>query len=179
MQIKNFIILSTITVLILGTILHFTYEWFGNNEIVGLFSATNESTWEHLKLIFFPMLLVTIIGYFTVGENISCYWCARTISVIISMLLTIIIFYTYEGVLGYNIGWVNILIFVVAVIIGEFVSYKLLNSVPVCGWKVPIVVLAVFTVLFFVFTQNPPEIGLFESPEEEEVREKDLSDVKE
>ena len=41
---------------VLGVLLHFTYEWSGNNPIVGLFSATNESTWEHLKLLFFPML---------------------------------------------------------------------------------------------------------------------------
>ena len=45
---------------VLGVLLHFTYEWSGDNAVVGLFSAVNESTWEHLKLLFFPFLLLTI-----------------------------------------------------------------------------------------------------------------------
>lgn len=49
---------------ILGTLLHFTYEWSQNNAIVGLFSAVNESTWEHLKLLFFPMLFLTLFELF-------------------------------------------------------------------------------------------------------------------
>lgn len=48
---------------ILGVLLHFTYEWSNDNPAVGLFSAVNESTWEHLKLIFFPMLLLTMIEF--------------------------------------------------------------------------------------------------------------------
>ena len=50
--------------LVLGTLLHFTYEWSGENLFVGSFSAVNESVWEHLKLVFFPMLITTIIIYF-------------------------------------------------------------------------------------------------------------------
>ena len=48
---------------VLGVLLHFTYEWSGDNAVVGLFSAVNESTWEHLKLLFFPFLLRVIEAY--------------------------------------------------------------------------------------------------------------------
>ena len=63
MQNKNRIIYITgyIAVAILGTLLHFVYEWSGSNMIVGLFSSTNESTWEHMKLAFYPMLIFSII----------------------------------------------------------------------------------------------------------------------
>jgi len=37
--------------------------------LIASFSAVNESVWEHLKLLFFPMLLTTIIGYFYIGKN--------------------------------------------------------------------------------------------------------------
>ena len=57
-------IVVTIVSIILGTILHFTYEVLEENIVVGAFSAVNESVWEHLKLIFFPMLIVAIIEYF-------------------------------------------------------------------------------------------------------------------
>ena len=68
--ILNFQIISTIFSMILGTLLHFTYNWSNNNLLVGVFSAVNESTWEHLKLLFFPMLITTILGYFYIGNNI-------------------------------------------------------------------------------------------------------------
>ena len=68
MLLKNkflrFQIFSLFFTYVLGTILHFTYEWSNENSIVALFSAVNESTWEHLKLLFFPMLITIIIGYF-------------------------------------------------------------------------------------------------------------------
>ena len=60
----KFQIISTIFVIIFGTLLHFTYNWSNNNSLIGAFSAVNESTWEHLKLLFFPMLITIIIGYF-------------------------------------------------------------------------------------------------------------------
>lgn len=55
MQVKTRLnLFRFIFISILGVLLHFTYEWSGDNPAVGLFSAVNESTWEHLKLIFFP-----------------------------------------------------------------------------------------------------------------------------
>ena len=60
-KIIRFQIFSVIFTWILGTILHFLYEWSGDNKIIASFSAVNESTWEHLKLVFFPMLITTIV----------------------------------------------------------------------------------------------------------------------
>ncbi len=42
---------------ILGTLSHFLYGWSGSRVLVGLFAPVNESVWEHMKLLFFPMLL--------------------------------------------------------------------------------------------------------------------------
>ena len=55
-KIIRFQIFSVIFTWILGTILHFLYEWSGDNKIIASFSAVNESTWEHLKLVFFPTI---------------------------------------------------------------------------------------------------------------------------
>ena len=48
----------------LGTLLHFMYEWSGKNSLVALFSNVNESTWEHLKLLFYPAFIFAIIQSF-------------------------------------------------------------------------------------------------------------------
>ena len=49
-KILRFPIFSGIFVMILGTLLHFTFEWSRNSSFVASFSAVNESTWEQLKL---------------------------------------------------------------------------------------------------------------------------------
>ena len=59
-KVRNWQITAVLFTLIFGTLLHFTYGLSGNNPIVGTFSAINESTWEHLKLLFFPMLIFAI-----------------------------------------------------------------------------------------------------------------------
>ena len=56
---KN-IILGMFPVAILGTLSHFVYGLSGENRFIGLFFPVNESTWEHMKLAFFPMLLFTM-----------------------------------------------------------------------------------------------------------------------
>ena len=53
-------LVGMVFIIILGTLLHFTFEWSGFQEIVGVFSAVNESVWEHLKIAFWPALLYLI-----------------------------------------------------------------------------------------------------------------------
>ena len=54
---QNLLIYITgyIAVTVLGTLLHFVYGWSSSNMLVGLFAAVNESTWEHMKLAFYPI----------------------------------------------------------------------------------------------------------------------------
>ncbi len=126
-KIRNYQIFSAIFTFILGTLLHFTYKLSGENIIVASFSAINESVWEHLKLLYFPMLLTLIIGYCYIGKNAPNFLCSKTIGIITSMLFTIIFFYTYSGILGKNIAIVDISLFFVATILGEYVAYRLMN----------------------------------------------------
>ena len=126
--ILKFEIISTIFIMIVGTLLHFTYGWSNNNPLVGTFSAVNESTWEHLKLLFFPMLISTIIGFSYKGKVIPNYLCAKVLGIILAMSFVVIFFYTYVGIIGTNFAWLNIATFVIAIILGQFVTYKLLTS---------------------------------------------------
>lgn len=162
--ILKFIIFSGIFVMILGTLLHFTYEWSGNNQFIASFSAVNESTWEHLKLLFFPMLLTTIIGFFYLEKSCQNYWCARLFGILTAILFTIVFFYTYTGIIGTNFAFVDISIFFVAVILGELVSYKVLVSSIDCNSSVALVGIILLLACFIIFTYFTPEIGLFKDP---------------
>ena len=82
MKTKN-ILTAFIIIGILGSLSHFVYEWSGNNRFVGYFFAVNESTWEHLKLLFFPTVVYSVIEYFLVKNKIANYIPAAVISVFV------------------------------------------------------------------------------------------------
>lgn len=163
-KLRDYQIFSVFFTAILGSLLHFTYQWTGENPIVAAFVAVNESTWEHLKLLFFPMSLTTIIGYFIFRKRYPNFLCAKTIGIIIAIAFTVIFFYTYTGILGKNIAIIDISFFFVATIIGEFVSYLLILNNFKCDNKIAIVLLVVLFLCFIVFTYFTPQIGLFKDP---------------
>ena len=165
MRIKTWQIITVIDSIILGTLLHFTYELSGENMIVGLFSAVNESTWEHLKLAFFPMLLMAIIGCFIIGKRTNNYWFAQALGILTAMSFITTFFYTYRGILGINIDALNIGSFIIAILLGGFISYRILTSGKIYNAeRVSIVFLIIVLLSFELYTFEPPQIALFEDP---------------
>lgn len=162
-KLLKFQIYSATFAIILGTILHFTYKW-SNNTFVALFSAVNESTWEHLKLAFFPMLIFCIIGYFIFKDNFPSFLCSKTIGIFIALSFTVVFFYTYTGIIGTNYAIINILSFVIAILLGEFITYILTINNMACKKIIYLAILIILTVLFILFTFNPPRINLFKDP---------------
>ena len=161
---KRYQIFSTIFVIIFGVLLHFTYKLSGENRFLAWLSAINESTWEHLKLVFFPMLITTIIGYFYLGKNIPNFLCARALGVIFAMGFIITFFYTYSGILGKNISIIDILSFFIAVILGEELAYILIINKIKCNKKIAIIILIIIAMAFIIFTYNTPQLGIFKNP---------------
>lgn len=163
-KILNYQIITIIISIILGTLLHFTYEWTGENKIIGIFSATNESVWEHLKLTFFPMLIFAIIGYFYLRKEANNYIEAKSIGIFTSILFTVTTFYTYIGILGINFLLVDILIFILSIIAGEYTSYKLMtieNQSTKLSKILALLIILFFLICFIVFTFNAPNVNLF------------------
>lgn len=160
----KFEIISTIFTLVLGTLLHFTFEWFNNNPIIGIFSAVNESTWEHLKLVFFPMLITTIVGYFYFKNKYPNYLCNKTKGILIAMAFIVIFFYTYNGIIGKNVDILNITSFIIGVILGEYIAYKNIKKQKQCHPLLAGITLLILFICFSIFTFYTPQIGLFKDP---------------
>ena len=160
----RFHIISFIFVGIVGALLHFVFEWSDNNAIVGVFSAVNESTWEHLKLVFYPMVVSSIVGYFTIGKDIPNFICSRTKGILIAMSCIVVLFYVYSGILGKTIDAINIIIFYISVLRGEFFSYRNIIKKSACNNKIAIVILLLFFACFALFTFFTPQIGIFKDP---------------
>ena len=164
MQIKKYHITGFFFVLILGTLLHFTYAWSGGNIIVGIFSAVNESIWEHLKLIFWPALLFALYEYFAYGKEYPDFFAVKMTAILSALLFTVVFYYTYSGILGFNILLVDLLDFVLSDFLCFYVSYNLLNSSS-RGSRADsikgIAVLLLLSLCFILWTNNPPDLGIF------------------
>ena len=149
----------------LGTLLHFAYEWLDKNLWIAPFSGINESTWEHMKLLFWPMLIFASVQSLFFGGYKS-FWCIKLRGVLLGLCLIPIIFYTYNGVIGKSPDWVNIAIFFVsaaAVFIYETLLFK--RKVTLC--KMPhlaLLALCGIALFFVIFTFATPQIGIFKDP---------------
>jgi hypothetical protein len=58
---RRLALLGMVFIALLGTALHFTYDLSRGNILVAGFSAVNESVWEHLKLVFWPAVVLALI----------------------------------------------------------------------------------------------------------------------
>ena len=165
MNYKIYCITGAIFTIILGTVLHFTYDYF-QTDFVAIFSAVNESTWEHLKLIYFPVTLFAIAEYFIYGKNTENFFASKVISLLTGMLSIVVIFYTYNGVIGKSPDWINISIFFVSAatsFIVETLLFKKENfrcALP----RFAFVIICVICVMFIIFTFITPKIELFKDP---------------
>lgn len=160
-------IVVIILAIVFGTLLHFTYEWSGENRIVGLFSATNESVWEHLKLVFYPMLILAIVEYFVVKKEANNYIEAKSLGIFLGIAFIIVFYYTYTGIIGKTFFIIDILTFIISIILGEWVSYKLMirkSESTTLSKILSSAIIFYFLISFILFTYNPPNINLFKDP---------------
>lgn len=164
-KLLTYTIVGVILVSIFGTLLHFAYDWSGQNVIVGLFTPVNESTWEHMKLLFFPMLLYVIYEYYQLKTEFPELLWNGFISVLAGTFAIPILFYTYTGIIGRNYTVANISVYYISVVIGFCISYFCVEKEFSKNAKALISLLMIWmTLLFIAFTYNPPNIGIFLEP---------------
>lgn len=159
-------ILGFIFVSIIGTVNHFVFEWCNENVIVGIFTPINESSWEHLKLLFLPYLVFAIIQYFFFGKSKSLAF-SKAIGVIVGMTTILAVFYTYFGIIGKNIDAINILSFFIGVLVAFLVDSKMQKSNTFDDLYYNVIGISLFvllTIMFILFTFAPPLIPLFKDP---------------
>ena len=163
-RILRYEIIGIVFIVFLGSFLHFTYELSGFNPVVGAFSAVNESTWEHLKLAVFPALIYAVFEFYRL-KDAKNLWPAKAVSIYLMPFLIAVFFYLYLLFIPDNFV-MDITIFVVAVVIGQLVSYRMLISKKdYAKYKMlTIVLLVLLPILFIVFTFYPPHIFLFQDP---------------
>jgi len=157
-ELGSLLFLSTI-----GASLHYVFELSGFERSIAWLGAVNESTWEHLKMAFWPVVVYALIEYSYVRKEANNFVVAKALSLIVMMSIIIAAWYIYTPIFG-NINWLNIALFYVAVIIGTIISYRLLRAEP---WNTQLqpyafASLVLLVSAFTVFTYYPPRFSLFE-----------------
>ncbi|MBE7057531.1 MAG: hypothetical protein E7387_00305 [Ruminococcaceae bacterium] len=148
-----------------GTLLHFLYEFTNESFWSAPFSAVNESTWEHMKLLFFPLFIYALIQsrYFKEYKN---FWCIKLAGITTGLVIIPALFYTYNGAFGKSPDWLNITIF----FIGAFIAFLLetwlfKNNIIKCRKPLPaFILLVLICILFVFFTFTTPKLPIFRDP---------------
>ena len=148
-----------------GTLLHFFYDWTGESVLIAPLSGVNESTWEHMKLLYFPLLLWALVQSLFFKEYRN-FWCVKLVGILTGLTLIPALFYTYNGAVGKSPDWLNITFFFVAAAVAFLVEGVLLKRNRLRCHHPWVAFGAIFLigVLFFVFTFAPPPLPLFRDP---------------
>lgn len=151
-----------LTVIVLGCLNHFLYDISGKLAGVAIFCPVNESTWEHLKLLFFPFLFVSFFQYFKFRFHLIRFFYYRLIAVLCGMLSIVILFYTYTGIIGRHFLVVDLLIYFFSVFLSfSIYHYLYRKELTLPSQTIVFSLWILVSMCFFAFTCFPPNIPLF------------------
>ena len=107
-------VINALLVITLGVLLHFTHPWIKKGFLTHVISAINESTWEHLKLAFWPMLGGIITrGIFATPKS-PIYWASNFLSVLTALILIPALYYPIRVLLKKELTAISISIYFIA-----------------------------------------------------------------
>jgi hypothetical protein len=155
-------IIGVIFGVILGSLLHFAYALSGKNWFVGMFSAVNESPWEHLKLLVTPVVLFLAVEWFMVKDKRRLLF-AKCVQILTGMIFIEAFYYTYTGALGFESLAVDIVSFVLVMVIGYGLSYHITQSKAKLRLPASVYILfiSIIVVYMALVTFAPPRVPMF------------------
>jgi len=165
-KLKRNIFFSTIILFFLGVGFHFVYNLLNKAFIIGLIAPVNESVFEHLKLAIFPIFIWWTIFYLVKKDKFLIdkgrWFLGCFISIIISIMTILSIYYFVNCGLGKNIVIVDILSLYIALVLGQFTGYHIYKYIKEIDFLIAIGLVVIILVISIVLTINPPKLPLFE-----------------
>ena len=156
-QLKLCTIIGIIFVIAIGSLAHFMYEWTDHSFVIGLFAPVNESVREHMKLVFFPMLVYSIFMNSKFRKSYPGITASLCLGIITGTLLVPLFFYGYTAVIGHDAFALDIADFVLSIVIGFTVAYKLAPSRLLKRYTLPLCCLVcIFLICLVIFTYSVP-----------------------
>jgi hypothetical protein len=164
---QTWIILGIPVLFIIGSLMHFAYDWSGESTIVGIFTPVNESIWEHLKMTFWPMLIWWFIGYFILNKRITIsvhqWFVSCSVAEIVCLLVIVSFYYTYTGAFGIESLILDIFSLFLGIALGQLIALHIYKYGKNSNYffQYAIAILVLMALAFTIFTFYPPQIPLF------------------
>ncbi len=152
---RVFVFLGTLA---LGVLLHFLYDWLPN-PITAVFSPVRESLWEHVKIVFWPLLLAGVVVTWRGRAGASAAW---KLAALTSSLLMLGAAYVYHILLQGEWMPVDLALYALAIGAGFLLPRLFCRAV-----ERPLVRLLagllcwIMAALLLWFTFLPPEGAIF------------------
>ena len=119
-------IVAIVLMIVLGACMHFVMGALpsgGISVFLGIFFPVNETSWEHMKMMWYPLLVVGIIFSFKTGNR--GYFASFVVCAVIAMLMNLGAFCLYQSFLGKTILIVDIMIYVSSMLCGALLACEL------------------------------------------------------
>lgn len=145
---------------LIGAILHFGYDIFPS-AFMAIIAPVNESIFEHLKLVLYPMLLIDIFLWYRYYHKDKRLLTPMLIGIVVGMMSVVLIYYFYHYGLGIDSLIADIILLFVAILIGN----KVMLVANLHHWQIDerqvIVLVLIMIILFSILTFLPPDIPIF------------------
>jgi hypothetical protein len=115
------LILSGVLISLIGSLLHFVYHLSNCMALLGFFGAVNESVWEHLKLMLWPMIAwwLGVMGFAI---------CPAAVATYSSSVFLVLVYANVSAILQTELLWFDILLFCASVFLGQGLGIYVLNQ---------------------------------------------------
>ncbi len=148
------------TVGLLGIMLHIAGLWTARIPLLAWAAPINESIWEHLKLLFWPAVLVGLLRRLCNGRLQHGILTTFAEGILLAMVLTVVGFYTYSGIWGQHNFWADISLFFLSDLlltwyVRKFAERQKKSSLP------GLCIMLLLAGCFIWFSYAPPELGIF------------------
>lgn len=158
---------AIIPLIAVGSLLHFVYEWSGRHRVAAVFSAVNESYWEHIKIALWPVAVLDLVLFALGGYAHPAFLPAVTVALYSIPVSMVAIAFAYKAFTKRNILWVDIALFGVSIALAQVIAIAVLQQLQPDAVLVVIAggFLVALVVGVVVFTLRPPrEPDLFVDP---------------
>lgn len=166
LSLKKWQVIGFIFTGIAGVLLHFLYDLTGGSVLVAPFSAVNESIFEHMKLLFFPMFVFALVQSRYMEEKRQAFWCVKLVGILSGVVLIPVLYYTLNGAFGTMPDWTNIAIFFITAAISYILETWLFSqkNKKCKSSENAFLALCLIAVIFATLTFSPLQFPLFQDP---------------
>ena len=158
---KKELTILAVLVVAFGTCMHFVHEIPGFNHFLGYIFPVNECVWEHMKMVFYPLLLLSV--YLCIRNKGIRYFGGPIATSLLAIPVQIGLFYIYWPFTHHSVLIFDIILYSVVMVAATFLGVKWSGSAKIQkAAPVWIAIAVLMIILLGYLTYNPLDMIFFD-----------------